>query len=131
VNWRKTKANPAAFAASHPDGGALRLIRATPLFPALCRMAATPYPAWLLNLIYQTLTQHRRPAQAQRRRATVSGSVSVVVPDGGYALSGLPSPQPTSRQQGVPAASPESPNPHNDTFVYCLTTAESLKLKAM
>ena len=82
-------------------------------FPSLCRMAATPYPAYgrLLNLSYQTVAQLRRPAQAPRRRAGCIRRVPVVVPDGGYALSGLPSPAttPTSRQQGVPAASPESP----------------------
>ncbi|HBW8902564.1 TPA: hypothetical protein MFN42_004044 [Klebsiella quasipneumoniae subsp. quasipneumoniae] len=40
-------------------------------FPSLCRMAATPYPAYgrLLNLSYQTVAQLCRPAQAQRRRA--------------------------------------------------------------
>ena len=90
----------------------------------------------LRSPVYQTVTQHRRPAQAQRRRASctrlrsrrcagwrltpypaygalyikrllntvgprkrsaagqaVPDSVPVVVPDGGYALSGLPSPQ--------------------------------------
>ncbi len=41
------------------------------LFPLLCRMAATPYPAYgrLLNLSYQTVAQLCRPAQAPRRAA--------------------------------------------------------------
>ncbi|MBN0856131.1 hypothetical protein JTL95_36950, partial [Pseudomonas aeruginosa] len=59
-------------------------------FPSLCRMAATPYPAYL---------------------------------------------HPTSKacaSRGIPVASPESPHPHDDTFVYSLTyQAESLKLKTM
>ncbi|MBO2029191.1 hypothetical protein J4734_09100 [Klebsiella pneumoniae] len=52
---------------------------------------AAPYPGY--GSLYQTVIQHRRPAQAQRRRASCTRLRSVVVPDGGYALSGLPSPQ--------------------------------------
>ena len=50
-----------------------------------------PYPAYgrLLNLSYQTVAQLRRPAQAPRRRAGCIRRVPVVVPDDGYALSGL------------------------------------------
>ncbi|MCD7088397.1 hypothetical protein, partial [Klebsiella quasipneumoniae] len=33
--------------------------------------------------------------------------------------------------RGFPLHLLSPPNPHNDTFVYCLNTAESLKLKAM
>ncbi len=60
---------------------------------------------------FPPLLPHKSPGW--RRAAPYPGysAVSGVVPDGGYALSGLPSPSstPTSRQQGVPAASPESP----------------------
>ncbi len=98
-----------------PDGGALRLIRATvpyisngyptpqarasaappgklyqAPFPLLCRVAATPYPAYLHS----------------SSKACAS--------------------------RGIPVASPESPHPHDDTFVYSLIyQAESLKLKTM
>ncbi len=38
-------------------------------FPSLCRMAANALSG-LRSPVYQTVTQHRRPAQAQRRRAS-------------------------------------------------------------
>ncbi len=181
-------------------------------FPSLCRMAATPYPAYgrLLNLNYQTLLNtvgpRKRSAAGQavpictrlrsrrcagwrltpypaygalyinrllcfvgpRKRSaagqSVPCSVPIVVPDGGYALSGLQSPvyqtvtlfrrpaqaqrrratcirlrsrhcagwrltpypaylHPSSKacaSRGIPVASDESPHPHDDTFVFCL-----------
>ncbi|PXI44610.1 hypothetical protein DMQ35_10805 [Klebsiella quasipneumoniae] len=64
-----------------------------PGYSALSGGWLTPYPAYgrLLNLSYQTVAQLRRPAQAPRRAAgqAVSNAVPVLVPDGGYALSGL------------------------------------------
>ena len=105
-------------------------------FPALCRMAATPYPAYerLLNLSYQTLAQHRRPAQAQRRRASCTRLRSRHC--AGWRLTPYPAYlHPSSKacaSRGIPVASPESPHPHDDTFVYSLIyQAESLKLKTM
>ena len=56
-----------------PDGGALRLIRAT-----------VPYIKRLLN----TVGPRKRSAAGQ----AVPDPVPVIVPDGGYALSGLQSP---------------------------------------
>ncbi len=63
----KRYSTPQARASAAPPGK----LHPAP-FPALCRMAATPYPAYgrLLNLSYQSIIQHRRPAKAQRRRAS-------------------------------------------------------------
>ena len=82
VGWRLTPYPTYRYVASLsaarpetlPDGGALRLIRAT-----------VPYIKRLLN----TVGPRKRSAAGQ----AVPDSVPVIVPDGGYALSGLPSPQ--------------------------------------
>ncbi|EMX2045273.1 TPA: hypothetical protein ACTYSG_004223, partial [Klebsiella pneumoniae] len=61
-------------------------------FPSLCRMAATPYPAYralYIKRLLNTVDPRKRSAAGQ----AVPDSVPVVVPDDGYALSGLPSPQ--------------------------------------
>uniref|UniRef100_UPI003D7CD158 hypothetical protein n=1 Tax=Klebsiella pneumoniae TaxID=573 RepID=UPI003D7CD158 len=61
-------------------------------FPSLCRMAATPYPAYgalYIKQLLNTVGPRKRSAAGQ----AVPDPVPVVVPDGGYALSGLPSPQ--------------------------------------
>ncbi|HFZ1038061.1 TPA: hypothetical protein ACIJR9_005448, partial [Klebsiella pneumoniae] len=61
-------------------------------FPSLCRMAATPYPAYralYIKRLLNTVGPRKRSAAGQ----AVPDPVPVVVPDGGYALSGLPSPQ--------------------------------------
>ncbi|EPU1478021.1 hypothetical protein ACVUPJ_003417, partial [Klebsiella pneumoniae] len=60
--------------------------------PSLCRMAATPYPAYgalYIKRLLNTVGPRKRSAAGQ----AVPDPVPVVVPDGGYALSGLPSPQ--------------------------------------
>ena len=112
----------------------------------------TPYPAYgarYIKRLSNTVGLRKRSAAGQ----AVPGSVPVVVPDGGYALSGLQSPvyqtvtqhrRPAQAQRrrasctkacasrGIPVASPESPHPHDDAFVYSLTyQAESLKLKTI
>ncbi|WP_368764167.1 hypothetical protein, partial [Klebsiella quasipneumoniae] len=90
-------------------------------FPSLCRMTATPYPAYgrLLNLSYQTVAQLRRPAQAQRRRAgcirpTFPFFNASIAPAGGSPLPPLPPQVHTTRLSFI-----------------AFSKAESLNLKAM
>ena len=68
---------------------------------------------WRLRLTRPTGSSHRltlrRPAQAQRRRAMVSGTVPVVLPGGGCALPGLQVPL-----TGSHPASPASAAPPGD-----------------
>ncbi|HBY1471457.1 TPA: hypothetical protein MIQ32_14210 [Klebsiella quasipneumoniae] len=90
-------------------------------FPSLCRMAATPYPAYgrVQNLSYQTVAQLCRPAQAPRRRAglirpTFPFFNASIAPAGG-------SPLP-----------PLNPQVHTTRLSFiAFSKAESLKLKAM
>ena len=88
----------------------------------------------LRSPVYQTVIQHRRLAQAQRRRASCTRLRSRRC--AGWRLTPYPAYlHPSSKacaSRGIPVASPESPHPHDDAFVYSLTyQAESLKLKTI
>ncbi|HGS7426675.1 TPA: hypothetical protein ACMEXT_005980, partial [Klebsiella pneumoniae] len=61
-------------------------------FPSLCRMAARCALSGLRLPVYQTVTQTVGRRKRSAAGQAVPDSVPVVVPDGGYALSGLPSP---------------------------------------
>ncbi len=90
-------------------------------FPSLCRMAANALSG-LRSPIYQPVTLFRRPAQAQRRRASCTRLRSRRC--AGWRLTPYPAYlHPSSKacaSRGIPIASDESPHPHDDTFVFCL-----------
>ena len=147
MNWRKTKAKSRCFcpqsspgwrrAAPYPGYGTLYINRLLCFVGPRKRSAAgqavpcsvpvvVPDGGYALSglrsSIYQPVTLFRRPAQAQRRRASCTMLRSRHC--AGWRLTPYPAYlHPSSKvcaSRDVPSVSPGAPHPHDDTFVFCL-----------